>query len=524
MLRNKVKPCLMRPWRLTIILALLVGLLPWKMGRADEPISSYFGIRAVDEQTGRGVPLVELETVNHLRYVTDSAGWIALNEPGLMGERVFCHVRSHGYEYPKDGFGFAGVVLTPEIGKTTEIRLKRRNIAQRLYRITGEGIYRDSLLLGQTVPLPDAKAAGKVMGQDSAFAAPYRKQLFWFWGDTNRIRYPLGHFWTSGATSQLPGHGGMDPAEGVKLEYFVGGDGFSRPMARMGVEKGLIWIDAVCALPDATGRDRLICHYAHVKSLGELLGHGLAVYNDDTQQFERLKMLEMDQLWQFPGQAHPIHDRVGASEYLSLGEVFPTVRVPATLEGFADVRDREAWTCLQPGSDVDQPEFLRDGEGRLTFHWQKNGPPSDIAAQWKWVTSGKIKREEACYVPLDVDSGKPIRLHRGSVAWNAHRQKWIMIAGEQGGTSMLGEIWYAEAAHPTGPWQRAKKIVTHDKYSFYNPVHHPFFDQDGGRVIYFEGTYTTTFSGNTVPTPRYDYNQIMYRLDLDDPRLQSVRD
>ena len=38
------------------------------------------------------------------------------------------------------------------------------------------------------------------------------------------------------------------------------------------------------------------------------------------------------------------------------------------------------------------------------------------------------------------------------------------------------------------------KVVTHDRYSFYNPVHHPFFDQAGGRIIYFEGTYATTFS------------------------------
>ena len=45
------------------------------------------------------------------------------------------------------------------------------------------------------------------------------------------------------------------------------------------------------------------------------------------------------------------------------------------------------------------------------------------------------------------------------------------------------------------------------------------FDQDGGRIMYFEGTYTTTFSGNDDPTPRYDYNQVMYRLDLADHRL-----
>ena len=43
------------------------------------------------------------------------------------------------------------------------------------------------------------------------------------------------------------------------------------------------------------------------------------------------------------------------------------------------------------------------------------------------------------------------------------------------------------------------------------------FDKDNGRIIFFEGTYTTTFSGNPDPTPRYDYNQIMYQLDLSDP-------
>src|SRR5262249_12799355 len=41
----------------------------------------------------------------------------------------------------------------------------------------------------------------------------------------------------------------------------------------------------------------------------------------------------------------------------------------------------------------------------------------------------------------------------------------------------------------------------------------------GGRIIFFEGTYTTTFSRNDDPTPRYDYNQVMYRLDLSDRRL-----
>jgi len=52
------------------------------------------------------VPLVELETVNGFKFVTDNAGRVAFHEPGLMGREIFFTVRSHGYEASKDGFGF----------------------------------------------------------------------------------------------------------------------------------------------------------------------------------------------------------------------------------------------------------------------------------------------------------------------------------------------------------------------------------------------------------------------------------
>jgi len=83
----------------------------------------------------------------------------------------------------------------------------------------------------------------------------------------------------------------------------------------------------------------------------------------------------------------------------------------------------------------------------------------------------------------------------------------------------LGDIWYAEGDTPVGPWVYAKKIATHNKYNFYNVTQHPFFDKDGGRYIYFDGTYSTLLSQMDYETPRYDNNQIMYRLDLNDPRL-----
>jgi hypothetical protein len=126
-----------------------------------------------------------------------------------------------------------------------------------------------------------------------------------------------------------------------------------------------------------------------------------------------------------------------------------------------------------------------------------------------------MKKEEALFQLLDADSGAETGATPSSIAWNAYRQKWILLAEH------IGNVYYSEADEPTGPWRRAKKILGHSAYNFYNVVQHPFFDQEGGRVIYFEGTYTSSFSAAKQDTPRYNYNQIMYRLRLDDRRLQA---
>jgi hypothetical protein len=483
----------------------------------------FFEILVVDEATGRGVPLVELETVNHLVYVTDSAGRVAFHEPGLMGQPVYFFVRSHGYIHPKDGFGNAGQTLTVVAGGHAVVKVARINVAERLYRLTGEGIYRDSVLLGKPTPLAEPLGAGKVAGQDSAFAVVYRDRLHWFWGDTSRMSYPLGHFWMAGAVSQLPGPGGLDPAAGVDFTYFTDTNGFSRPVCRLGVQHGLIWADGFLAVTDKAGRERLVCHYAHMESLEKMIGHGLAIYDDASEQFERVADLDLKDIWRFPAQAHPVKHSENGVSYFHLGEVFPNVRVQAELEAVLNPARYEAWTCREPDDASESVRIRRDVQGRLAYAWRPNARPMDPETEQKLLRAGQLQPDELRYLPADVETGERIRLHRGSVNWNQHRQKWVMIATQLGGASALGEVWYSEADQLTGPWLRARKIVTHERYSFYNPVHHASFDQENGRLIYFEGTYVNTFSGNPAATPRYDYNQIMYRLDLDDPRLHAVR-
>lgn len=465
----------------------------------------FFEIQVVDEQTGRGVPLVEVSTVNHLKWLTDNAGCVAFLEPGLMGQEVFFFIRSPGYEFKKDGFGYDGKRVTPTPGGKAVFKITRVNLAERLYRITGEGLYRDTVLLGQQSPLAEPLGTAQVMGQDSVEVAFYQNKYHWFWGDTQRIKYPLGNFWTSGATSDPPGQGGLPPDQGINLRYFTDPEGFARAMCQLGSREGVVWINGLLTLKDDQGRERLVTHYARMQRLGKQLAHGLAVWDDEKKEFVKLKDLEAANTWQFP-HGHPFKYREGNTDYLYFGHAFPNVRVKADWQALQDPGVYEAWTA---------------GSIKGRYAWTRQGPPVDSTQEAKWVKSGKLKPDETTFLPADVRSGQPIEMHRGSVAWNDFRHAFILIATQiHGGPSHLGEIWYAEAPAPTGPWRKTIKVASHPKYTFYNPVHHAFFDEPGGRAIYFEGTYTETFSGNPTPAPRYDYNQIMYRLRLDDPALK----
>ncbi|HEX5444378.1 MAG TPA: hypothetical protein VFW87_11135 [Pirellulales bacterium] len=498
------------------MLVTALALLAAEGSLADE---RYFAIQVVDDQTGRGVPLAELETVNHVRLVTDSAGRVAFAEPGLMDQTVFFYVRSHGYEIPKDGFGYAGVRLKTTAGESATIKIQRRNIAERLYRATGEGIYRDSVLLDKRTPIAQPLLNAQVAGLDSVQAAVHRGQIYWFFGDTQRPAYPLGHFGTAGAKSRLPGSGGLSPDRGIDFDYFRGDDGFSRPTCDWKT-KHPVWIDGLLSVGDQENQPRLLAHYSIMKSLGERLEHGLALFDEEKGAFEKLRVLDLSQPWQCPRE-HPVRVKTGGGDFFYFLTPDALVRAPARYEALTTPESYECFSCLGDGSAVDDAVLLRDAGGKLRYRWTKDAPPVGQLGERRLLSSGKIEPEEAHWQVADAATGKPVRMHNGSLTRNDYLGKWLWLAVESGGTSPLGEVWLAVADSPAGPWRKATKIVTHERYSFYNPAHLPFFDEQEGRIIYFMGTYAETFSGNPVATPRYDYNQMVYRLDLADPRLRA---
>jgi hypothetical protein len=488
---------------MTVVLVLCV----WERSRAND----YFTIQIVDSLTGRGVPLVELTPQGGAMLVSDSNGIVAFNDPGLMGQNVLMEFRSYGYSN-------AGQMLQPIAGGNAQIAIERLNRAERLYRVTGTGIYRDSVLVGANVPLAQPLLNANVRGQDSVQTAIYKGQIYWFWGDTLYESGGLGNFRTAGARSQLPGQGGLDASQGVNLDYFVNANGWAKQMMPV-AEPGAMWIDGVFTVNDVDGQERLMARNAHYLDLATNVEQGLALFNDSTQTFQRFQTYALDA--PITPQGHAFRRTVDDQEYIYFSLTYPNVRVKANWHDVTHISNWEAFTPLRANTRYDSanPPLDLDAHGNVIFGWKKNADPLSYEMLEDLVQQGHMEREELPFRLEDYATGEAIRLHRSSVHWNEFRQSWVMIGVESWGDSFLGEVWFSEAPNPEGPWTDAVKVATHDRgstgdYTFYNPTSHPFFDQAGGRFIYFEGTYSKTFSGNSNPTPLYDYNQLMYRLDL----------
>lgn len=476
-----------------------------KLARGVLSPAELMRVDVLDDESGRGVPLVEL-TIAGRRWVTDSAGVVAIDPIELEGAGLSeVTLRSHGYS-----FADAETIEISAGGHAT-FKAHRENVAERLYRVTGGGIYRDSVLLGLSTPLANPTLNGQVLGQDSVFSVVFRDKLFFLWGDTGRPSYPLGNFFASG-TAALPANGGLDPSDGIDLEYFVEPEsGFSRPMApatRVSNEAsdgrtGVTWLGTPVVVPDASGVERLHATFGVFGSGFELFRYGMLAYDETDNVFVDALEYTRDRAY---------YPREGAYIWAHEGDRYvythDPIRMPALSEAVVDESTYEAFTPIVAG------EVVRDDEGAAVYAWRKG--------------ERRVTPKDAAVVALpqrlfghavDVESGAQIWEHdNGSTEINEHTGRFLRLL-MPGALGRMGETWLALADTPMGPWVAAQQVVNHDRYTFYNPRQHRALDEAFGRRVYFEGTYTQSFSGAKEPTPRYDYNQVMYRLDLDAPEL-----
>jgi hypothetical protein len=488
-----------------IFLILLISLSAARIV-AETP----YWVRVVDEETGRGVSLVQLTAHNSTSYWTDSSGIAVIEDPVLQNQDVQFEVRSDGYIFEQKSTRDSRVDLHVRAGAHDELKIKRTDIAKRLYRITGADIYRDTLLAGFKPPISHPLMDSGVVGQDTNIAVIYKGKIFWCWGDTNGLT--RSNYKATCAVSGLPSQGGLDPSTGVDLTYFSDGNGFVRAMLPLR-GPGTIWITSLFTVKDKHGIERLMATYTRQIKLEPPFEFGIAEFNDTTGTFDVLSKIPPPTN-HFT--SHPFHLSVDGKDYLYL---YPLERVPADWKAVQNPDSYESYTCLKQGAklDMQNPQLERDASGALVCGWKHNTAWIDADRELELMNRGLIDKAHANFLLLDVDTGEPTKARPESVAWNAYRKKWILLSQH------VGTAFYSEANQPIGPWLKAKAIATHPAYNFYNLVQHQFFDADGGRFIYFEGTYTAKFSAAKQKTPRYDYNQLMYRLDLSDPRLEAAR-
>lgn len=485
-----------------------------------------FGVRVVDGETKRGVPLVELVTTAQEVFITDSLGWVTIREPELVGREVHFAIRSPGYETPKDGFGIVGQRLKIEPGKTATITLTRRQPAERLYRTTGLGIYRAACELGIADLPPEPSAAAGIAGCDSVLVTRYGGKLHWFWGDTPSIGYPLGNFHMTGATTALPAKGLSLSERPPHYRYFLKPEGGVKSMMPMPGD-GPTWMGGLVTLKDETGRERMVAGYSKIRGSLESYRWGLEVWSDELEQFEPLVEFPAGKVNYPVSQNHTLliadgrlDDAIEDDGYLYFCQPFPLMRVKRNLAAMKEIGLYEGYTCEVAGSTEAEPKLERDTAGKLVHAWRPGVRPVTAELVKSWCRKGFMQPEESLFLLPDRSSGdaksaRMIQPHYGSTYWNAYRRKYVTIFSEiNGAGSMLGNVWYTEADSITGPWRTAIQLADHGRYSFYNPRQHPDFAEEGGKIIYFEGTFTQSFSGLPQGVPLYDYNQLMYRVDL----------
>jgi hypothetical protein len=268
-----------------------------------------------------------------------------------------------------------------------------------------------------------------------------------------------------------------------------------------------VWIEGLFTVRDEQGRERLLATYTRQPGLDPPSERGVAVFDDVTKQFRVLAQMPL-----IGGHipSHPFRVTAQGKDYWYL---IPHERVPNEWKAITNPMSYESYTCLESGARFDKakPRLERRGTGELVYGWKPNTDWIGADEERELIARGLMKKRKLSFpFSMRIPALRPARRRapllgtltgRNGSCWGRRRVRFTT----QRRTIQLGR----------GGLPRRLSVTRF--------VQHPFFDQEGGRVIYLEGTYTSSFSDAKQDTPRYNYNQIMYRVRLDDPRLEALK-
>src|SRR5262249_55582596 len=145
-------------------------------------------------------------------------------------------------------------------------------------------------------------------------------------------------------------------------------------------------------------RERLYGSFVKVEPPPKVYGRGLAVFDDDRQEGEKLADVPLGAP-AFPN-GHAFRHPEGGGEHGYFPHPFPLLRVRATAESFRRKEEYEAYTFLVDG------RVERDGQGRPRYAWRKQAAPLGPEEERRLLREKQLRPEEARWRLHDRDGGK----------------------------------------------------------------------------------------------------------------------
>ncbi len=492
-------------------------------------------VKVLDDVSGVPLPGAVLTRLDKRSvYVSDNKGMVALHEQDRQNLVTQFKVEAPGYQ----SIASQGINLTPGASEQAiELVPQAEQVAQRLYRMTGVGLERETHLLGTAAPSPtDTKLINAdVLGQDGPMATLYTKagsteKVFWTFGDTRHPNHDNDNLAGSGATSdKIP----TDLNTSLPLTYYKTDTvpGFARERSVVAKADFSPTINAArWPFGLSTIDNRLYTWVTIVNTSGTpwtFYPIAVGVFDDATNRFTKLGEIphESDATnpnFTTPGE-HSFKVKEGATEYLHSGGFMQRSNgVKETL-----IRVRAAQDALIPSTTFPKGEYEEytpykaDGtvdrpSGRPIYAWKKqiNDP----------VLNTGLNADERLVGQMRVLGGAggstgPILQHKSTRQFNTYRNRYVNVFNQWGSSSSM---YYSEADTPVGPWAWGRRIVNQAAntnppsrgFDLYNPHLLPFYGQ--GKTLYFAAVFAHAFANTWEPIPRYDYNVVMNRLKLTD--------